>query len=148
MAVGGRIDAPDGLSPEALELWNAYWDDPVSAVQTPVDRGVLLRWITEHDRYVRLVAEADLSPLVEGSKGQDVANPLYGIADRALAAAERCERQLGIGGLNRSNLGIAVISERRSLQDMNARYGGADAGGDRTEATSRTDPRVIEGRTA
>lgn len=142
---GGRIDAPEGLSDDALALWDAYWDDAVSGVQTPVDRGVLLRWITEYDRYWRLIAEADLSPLVRGSQGQQVANPLYKIADRALAAAERCEKQLGIGGLNRSNLGIAVISERKSLADMNARYGGGHGDGDRGQAEPRKDPRVIEG---
>ncbi len=113
----------------------------MSSVQTSVDRGVLLRWITEHDRYQRLIAEADLSPVVPGSKGQDVANPLYGIADRALAAAERCERQLGIGGLNRSNLGIAVVTGQRSLAEMNAKYGG---GSDARPAAERRDPRVIE----
>jgi len=142
---GGRIDPPEGLSDEALALWGAYWEDAVSGVQTPVDRGVLLRWITEHDRYWRLIAEADCSPLVRGSQGQEVANPLYKIADRALAAAERCEKQLGIGGLNRSNLGIAVISERKSLADMNSRYGGGHADGDHPEVEARKDPRVIEG---
>jgi hypothetical protein len=130
-----------------MALWDAYWDDPVASVQTSVDRGVLLRWITEHDRYVRLIAEADLSPVVPGSKGQDVANPLYGIADRALAAAERCEKQLGIGGLNRSNLGIAVVAGQRSLAEMNSRYGGGDdANGRPAETPTRVDPRVIEGR--
>lgn len=141
---GGKVDAPPGLAPASLELWDAYWGDTVSTVQTPVDRGVLLRWITEYDRYVRLIAEADLSPLVRGSQGQEVANPLYKIADRALAAVERAEKQLGIGALNRSALGIAVISERRSLADMNTRYGGAHAEGSGTPAFTRTDPRVID----
>ena len=142
---GGRFDAPEGLSAEAGVLWEAYWRDAASAVQTPADRGVLVRWITEYDRYLRLIAEADLSPLVRGSQGQDVANPLYKIADRALAAAERCEKQLGVGALNRSSLGIAVISEQRSLADMNAKYGGGgNADGHLIEATPRRDPRVID----
>ena len=143
---GGRVDPPEDLSPHALELWDAYWADPVASVQTAVDRGVLLRWISEYDRYVRLIAEADLSPLVRGSQGQDVANPLYKVADRALAAVERAEKQLGVGALNRSALGIAVITERRSLQDMNARYGGAHVGGDSTPAPERADPRTIDAR--
>lgn len=145
VVTGGRIEPPEGLLPEAYELWDSYWTDSASGVQTPADRGVLLRWIREHDRYLRLIAEADKSPLTEGSKGQLVANPLYALAERALAAAERCEKQLGVGALNRSNLGIAVISERKSLADMNARYGGGGHDGDRREALSRPDPRVIEG---
>lgn len=141
---GGKIEAPDGLSDDARAMWDAYWADPVASVQTAVDRGVLLRWVTEYDRYLRLIAEADLAPLVTGSQGQDVANPLYKIADRALAAAERCEKQLGVGALNRSALGIAVMAERRSLADMNARYGGGHADGSAASAEARPDPRVIE----
>ena len=68
---GGRIDPPEGLLPEVLEIWNAYWTDAASTVQTPADRGVLTRWIKEYDRYLRLIAEADECPLVAGSKGQD-----------------------------------------------------------------------------
>lgn len=140
---GGRIDPPEGLMPEVLELWDAYWTDAASTVQTPADRGVLTRWIKEYDRYLRLIAEADKSPLVAGSKGQEVANPLYALADRALAAAERCEKQLGIGALHRSNLGIAVITERRSLADMNSKYGGV-GDGNATPVVARQDPRVID----
>lgn len=136
---GGRFDVPPGLSDEAAVLWDAYWADTVSTVQTPVDRGVLTRWITEYDRYLRTVAEADRRPLVRGSTGQDVENPLYKIAYRALDAAERCEKQMGVGPLYRSNLGIAVITEQKSLADMNSKYGG-----ERVERDPRPDPRIIE----
>lgn len=144
--VGGRIDPPDGLSAAAVEIWDAYWNDTVSSVQSSVDRGLLVRWITEYDRYLRAVAEADLNPISTGSTGQQVENPLYKIAYRALDAAERCERQMGVGALNRSNLGIAVISERKSLADMNSRYGGggAHADSDSTPPQPQRDPRVIE----
>jgi P27 family predicted phage terminase small subunit len=140
---GGRLEPPPGLSPPAQALWDAYWDDTVSGVQTPVDRGVLTRWITEYDRYLRTSAEADKQPLVTGSTGQKVENPLYKIAYRALEASERCEKQLGIGPLHRSSLGIAVISEQRSLQQMNAAYGGGDADNS-AAAPQRPDPRVID----
>ena len=141
---GGRVEAPEGLSDPAAALWEAYWSDPVSQVQTSVDRGVLVRWITEYDRYLRTVAEADGRPLVEGSQGQMVENPLYKIAYRALDAAEKCEKQLGMGPLHRSNLGIAVISEQKSLKDMNARYGGADGDQGAKPVAARPDPRIIE----
>lgn len=145
MAVsGGRLPAPPGLSAPAAELWDAYWNDAVATVQTPVDRGVLNRWITEYDRYLRTIGEADLCPLVEGSMGQKVENPLYKIAYRALDAAERCERQMGVGALFRSNLGIAVIAEQKSLQDMNARYGGADGADGHPQSPARPDPRVVD----
>lgn len=144
VVAGERFDPPPGLSPEVLAMWDAYWDDPVSSVITAADKALLVRWATEYDRYLRTVATADDRPLVDGSTGQLVENPLYRIAYRALDAAERIERQLGIGPLHRSNLGIAVIAERKSLADMNARYGGA--GGDDSSRTLQAvdDPRVID----
>jgi P27 family predicted phage terminase small subunit len=138
---GSRFDPPEGLSGEATEVWESYWNDAVASVHTAVDRGLLIRWITEYDRYLRTVATADLEPLVFGSMGQKVENPLYKIAYRALDAAERCERQIGIGPLHRSSLGIAVITERRSLAEMNARYGGGD---DDRPGLAAVDPRVID----
>ena len=136
---------PEHLCDEALLQWDAYWADAAATVQTPADRGVVLRWIDSVDRYLRTVGEADKEPLVKGSTGQLVENPLYKIADRALATVERAEKQLGIGALNRAGLGIAVIAERRSLADMNARYGGGSGSDD--QAPAEEDPRltVIDG---
>lgn len=144
VVTGARFEPPDGLCDEAMDAWHAYWDDGVSQVQTPVDRAVLLRWVTEMDRYTRLMAEADREPVVRGSQGQPVENPMYGTAYKALAAVQACEKQMGMGALNRSALGIAVITERRSLADMNSRYGGRDDGERPIEAVVRPDPRVIE----
>lgn len=98
------------------------------------------------DRYLRTLGEADQRPTVSGSTGQLVVNPLYKIAQDALATVERAEKQLGIGALNRAGLGIAVINEQRSLQDMNSRYGGG-VGGGTDEAPVEEDPRltVIDG---
>jgi P27 family predicted phage terminase small subunit len=142
---GSRFDPPSGLCPEAVEAWEAYWTDGVASVQTPVDRAVLQRWVREMDRYLRLSAEADLQPSVRGSQGQPVENPLYATAYKALAAVQACEKQMGMGALNRSALGIAVITERRSLADMNSRYGGDGDGQRPIKAVARVDPRVIEG---
>jgi P27 family predicted phage terminase small subunit len=143
VVAGRRFDPPDGLCPEAIDAWDAYWDDRVAQVQTPVDRAVLLRWVTEMDRYLRLVAAADQEPVVSGSMGQPAENPMYGTAYKALAAVQACEKQMGMGALNRSALGIAVIAETRSLRDLNSRYGGGADDGPRAVPAS-PDPRVID----
>jgi P27 family predicted phage terminase small subunit len=116
-----RISCPRGMLTETKRQWDAYWADPVHTVQTPVDRALLLRWIKNLDRYERLITEADKEPLVANSQGQS-ANPLYAVAHRIESSVKADEAQLGIGPLNRSKLGIAVITERRSLADMNGRY--------------------------
>lgn len=142
-----KPELPDGLDPEAVRQWDAYWEDAAATVQTSADRGVLLRWIDAVNRYLKLIGEADLEPLVTGSQGQLVENPLYKIAEKALGTVERAEKQLGIGALNRAGLGIAVITERKSLAEMNSKYGGDGVSAD--EAPEE-DPRltIIEGGTA
>lgn len=136
-----RPDAPESLCPEARSQWDAYWDSPAAGIQTAADRGVVLRWIDAVDRYLRTLGEADRRPMVKGSTGQQVVNPLYKIAQDALSTVERAEKQLGIGALNRAGLGIAVINEQRSLQEMNAGYGGGVDGGD--QPTEEEDPRFV-----
>lgn len=143
---GDRFDPPANVSDEVRPYWDFYWDDQVSSAQTPADRVILIRWITELDRYFKLIRIADACPIVTGSQGQEVENPLYMTAHRSLQAVQYCERQLGMGPLHRSSLGIAVVSEARSLADLNAAYGGRqDAGRESIEAApSRRDPRVID----
>jgi phage terminase small subunit len=147
--VGGeRFDPPGALCDQAHQQWDAYWSDPVSQVQTLADRNLLERWIVNVDRYWRLIGEADKQPMTENSQGR-VANPLYAIALKVESSIKADEAQLGIGPKNRAALGIAVITEQRSLADMNSRYGGA---GDDSPAveTAEEDPRlqIIEGELA
>jgi len=139
-APGERFDPPDGLTPLAAGLWEDYWADRVSGTLTPVDRAVLIRWITAYDRYFTTLAAADLEPLVDGHTGQPRLNPLFKLAEMHLMAAERAEKQLGVGSLNRTNLGIAIVTERQSLDTLNARYGGGDA----SPAAPAVDPRTLD----
>jgi hypothetical protein len=137
-----RFDPPEGLCEAAMAAWEAFWVDRQAVLLTPSAKVVLLRWVDALDRYLRTLGDADLSPLVDGSQGQEVLNPLYRVAEQMRATVEACERQLGIGGLNASQLGLAAISEARSLQDMNARYGGSSGDGDQaTERDTERDPR-------
>lgn len=144
VVVGARFEPPDGLCEQAVAAWDAYWEDGVAQIQTPVDRAVLLRWISEMNRYLALMAAADAEPVVRGSQGQPVENPMYGTAYKALAAVQACEKQMGMGALNRSALGIAVITERRSLNDLNREFGGGAGAGQRLAEVPRQDPRVID----
>lgn len=141
-----RFAPPAGLCDASVAAWDAFWDDRPALLLTPAAKVVLLRWVDALNRYMRTTAEADEEPLVRGSQGQQVINPLYKVAASALTTVEACEKQLGIGGLNAAALGLAAISEARSLQQMNSRYtGGADAGSDRAE---EEDPRltIIQGQ--
>ena len=112
----------DAFLPETLTQWDAYWTDPVAASQTPADLMMVMTWLENYDDYRRKKAEADKKPLVKGSMGQMVANPLYAVADRSLAVALACARQLGIGAKNRADLGLAIVAEAQTLASVNERY--------------------------
>lgn len=127
--------------PASLEQWDAYWSDPVAASQTPADLMMVRTWIEAYDDYRRKRAIADLEPLVRGSQGQQVANPMYQVANQALHAALQCARQLGIGARNRADLGMAIVAEAHSLATVNERYRSTSARRDDDD----DDPRLIQG---
>lgn len=140
-AVGGlRVDPyepPEGVCAEVKDAWSAFWADRPASLLTPAARVVLNRWARSLDRYIRASSEADQEPLITGSTGQLVANPLYRVAKDALSTVEHCEAQLGIGPLHAAGLGLATINEGRALQQMNAKYAG-----DEGVAEDEPDPRL------
>jgi len=144
VVAGSRPDLPadHAYCAGALEAWEGLWADPVVAAQSPADRAIALRWVDALNRYLVLTAEADREPVVEGSTGQSVANPLYGIADRAMRVVESCEKQLGIGPHNRAALGIALMTENKSLSEMAAR---AAERRPAARDVDDEDPRIIPG---
>lgn len=113
---------------ETRKAWSALWADPVASALTPVDRPVLLRWADALDRAQRHLELGDEDPIAHGSMGQEVESPHYGIADKAVKVAQACEAQIGVGALNRARLGIAVVSARLSLADLNEKI--MNSGGD------------------
>jgi P27 family predicted phage terminase small subunit len=118
-------------SPETRKAWNALWLDPVSSLLSVADRPILLRWADAIDRYWWAQQLADAEPEAEGSMGQTIENPLYGVADKAVRTAERCEAQIGIGALNRARLGLTFTQAQKSLQELNeALAGGNDSDDD------------------
>lgn len=127
----------DAYEPRALEAWDQYWGDPVAATQTPADLMMVYSWIDAYNDYLKHKSNADRRPLVRGSMGQQVANPLYQVAQTSLNLAMACARQLGIGARNRADLGIALLGEKKALDDINARYGG-----DQGQEDEDDDPRL------
>lgn len=117
-----KFEPPRVVGTEALRQWNDYWDDPVSWLLTPADRMLLVKWVELVDRYFTLMRAADKEPMTRGSTHNDVVNPLYSMALKMQVEIKSIEAQLGIGPKNRAALGIAVLSERKSLQDLNQEY--------------------------
>jgi hypothetical protein len=111
---------PRGLCKPAQDAWTGYWGDTVSGVTRESDTALVLRWVRNVDRYHRLIAEADRSPMVAGSTGQQRANPIYDLVLKIETSIKADEQQLGVGPLNRLRLGIAFSESAKSLAELNA----------------------------
>lgn len=116
--------------PVSLAMWDAYWADTAATTQTAADVMMALTWIETYNDYRVKKAMADDEPMVEGSMGQMVANPLYTVAQAQLKISLQCARQLGIGAKNRADLGITLLAEKQALDDINGRYVEAEVTGD------------------
>jgi len=132
------FEPPHPVGPDAMATWEDYWEDPVSHLATAADRNLLTRWIENVDRYQKMMRAADSNPITRGSTHNDIANPLYSLALKIEGEITKLEAQLGIGPKNRAALGIAVLSERRSLQDLNREYEPEAEGGEGGDE----DPRI------
>lgn len=123
----------------AEDAWDRYWFDPVSKILNESDYVLVYRWITNLNRYFKLIAEADAEPIVTGAQGQDAMNPKYTAANNALTAAERIERQLGMGPSNRSKLGIELIQADGAMAEHELKRGADPA----RVTVERADPREL-----
>src|SRR5689334_16117561 len=89
--------APSGLLPSAEHAWDAFWRSGVSQiVDRDADMDALEDWIwlvSERDR-LRPLVQAE--PLVLGSMGQMVENPLSKTIDRYSKRIERYREQFGM----------------------------------------------------
>lgn len=143
---GARLDLPappPGVEwcDDAVTAWRRFWDDSVAQALTPADEVLVLRWLEALNRYLLLSRAADKSPMSLGSQGQDVLNPRYKAAEVALRTVEACEKQIGIGPANRASLGIAMLTEQKSLADLNQQFREVTHGQEEDEP----DPRTIRG---
>ena len=110
-------------------MWRALFDDhALSSVLSPVDRELVIRWAQGVDDWIKARETALESPVTTGSMGQEVPSPYFAIAKQAEATVVECERQIGIGALNRARLGIAILTEQASLAALSGGFPGG--GGD------------------
>jgi hypothetical protein len=117
----------DGLDYDlrTRRMWKALFDDQaLSSVLSPVDRELVIRWAQAVDDWIKALSSAREQPISRGSMGQEVESPHFRIAAQAMSVVVECERQIGIGALNRARLGLALLQERSSLADLAARFEG------------------------
>ena len=127
----GEVPKPPCRLRKAARLaWVAYWESDVAGASDGADRALVDRWIKNVNRYDALMTTADRNPVVPGSMGQPVANPLYSQGLALEKAIKADEQQIGIGPLNRVKLGLVIGQAHASLEQLNAEIEEGDADDD------------------
>ncbi len=109
------------LAVRSLLLWDRLWLAPVARALDGVDgidRYVVDEWIRAVDRIEHLDRVIQETPLVRGSKGQPVANPLAAERDEQRRVIWRAQEKLGLTPQDRARLGL-VIGEVSGIARMN-----------------------------
>jgi hypothetical protein len=142
---------PDGteLLPEMKLLWEAYWFSPVVHAtdlfdadghisRDSVQRPVLMDWIRARNRLEMVQKITTKTPLVKGSTGQPVLNPLVALEAQLRQVINRCEEVLGLTPLHAARLGITKGTEQMTASALNRELNEAGGG-------VHTSPVVLEG---
>lgn len=133
-------EPPRGLRKSAKDAWTAFWSSPMAAlIEVESDMDAIKDWaycISERDRLRPLLRK---EPLVIGSTGQLVANPLEKIINQYTRQIDRYREQFGMTPLSRMRLGIAVGEAADTLSDLYA-----SLGDDELEVVEIDDDRIVE----
>ena len=112
---------PEGLLLSSVARWNEFWSSDVARV---VDRlahiSSLRDWVRAVDERDRVVPVLHQAPIVRGSTGQPVLNPLAQYAVQLDAQIARAERDFGMTPGAAARLGLTVGQARLTAATLNA----------------------------
>lgn len=134
----------DGWSEATVAEWQAWWGSEVARLIEPESETPIVRRLFDLlDQAARFEAAGRAEPMVAGSTGQLVINPLLKHAQGLRDEARRDEAVLGRGPKRRLDLGIKFGDAARSLDEINRRMSANSSG----PSSVPQDPRqAIEGR--
>lgn len=143
--LGVELEVPpagEGWSEATVAEWDAWWaSDVARMIDVASEAPIVFRCFDLLDQAARFEAVGRSEPLVEGSTGQMVINPLLKHAQGLRDEARRDEAVLGRGPKRRLDLGIKFGDAARSLDDVNRRLSAANRNdGDTSEPPD--DPRL------
>lgn len=142
--LGVEIEVPpagEGWSEATVAEWDAWWaSDVARMIDVASEAPIVFRCFDLLDQAARFEEVGRSEPLVEGSTGQMVINPLLKHAQGLRDEARRDEAVLGRGPKRRLDLGIKFGDAARSLDDVNRRLGGGNRNGSGAEPPK--DPRL------
>ncbi len=116
-----RVPAPPpGLLLDTRARWKEFWRSRYAAlIDWHRDRQGLERLFELQDLKTRWLRSVQKHPLVEGSQGQPVANPLATKLTSLAAELRQLEERFGLSPRSAAQLGLTVSGLRKSLADLN-----------------------------
>lgn len=141
---------PRGFRRKAtVERWNAYWTDVISGLVNESEEYIVVRWLTNIERYEMLLDKFDTKPEYaefneDGSFKGLRTNPALQSAMKLEASIRADEAQLGFGPKNRAALGIAIVQQQASTAKFHEEQGKREAEAIEATVTAEDDPRLDE----
>ena len=130
-AVSVVPDPPRGLLKKTRSAWVDFWGSDVArAVDAASDMPAIERLFRLRDDRERAHRTATKSPLVAGSQGQSVANPMWAVVQKCDVEIRALEDRFGLNSKSRLQLGIHLLDARKKAKegwdDLEPDWGDAD----------------------
>lgn len=110
-------DPPKQWLARSKEQWADFWVSPLAQLVLPVDVPAVERLFSAYDRLARAEAIYRKQPVVAGSMGQQVLNPMAGEMHALAKEITTLEDRLGVTPLARLKLGVKFGEARQALAD-------------------------------
>lgn len=132
-------EPPRGLSKATNEDWTAFWTSPFASLVTPAQYGSVRRLFELRDTRDKYRREGMKRPVVLGSTGQQVINPLLAQVDKLESQIVALEDRFGLSPMAAMKLQVKFGDASKSIADTNARL----AAGELEPVEEEADPRRL-----
>ena len=119
LMVGEVPDAPEGMSPDIAEWWSAYWaSDLAAATYSPTNKPAITRLFSLYVEEESQAAEIMKRPVLIGSQGQAVVNPMHRILAITRGEIRALEDRFGCNPRALLGLGIQLGTVKRQVEEL------------------------------
>ena len=132
--------APAHLTDRWVKAWEIFWRSPFAQVVQPAQMPALERLFSMYDERERMDIYLREEPMISGSQGQKILNPMYRQRTSVDAEIRQLEDRFGLHPKAGLTLGIVYGEAARSLEELNARIANASI----AEAEVEADPRYVD----
>ncbi len=119
-------EPPAGWFKVTRESWDRFWRSDLARTVEPTDVPALERLWHLRDQWERARRIVTKEPLVTGSQGQPVENPLSKRMDRIASEIRQLEDRFGLSPSGRARLNVSFGDAVRSIDDISRRFAADD----------------------